>query len=80
ANKRKGIRAAHAGDPVSAAMARAHNNANVLCLGARIVGEELAKGIVSAFLQTPFSAEPRHQRRVEKLELNFGGETPSHIE
>ena len=80
ANKRRGIRAAHAGDPVSAAMARAHNNANVLCLGARIVGEELEKGIVSAFLQTPFSAEPRHQRRVEKLELNFGGETPSHIE
>lgn len=80
ANKRRGIRAAHASDPVSAALARAHNNANVLCLGSRIVGEELAKGIVSAFLQTPFSAEPHHQRRVEKIELNLGGETPSHIE
>ncbi len=80
ANKRRGIRAAHASDPVSAALARAHNDANVLCMGARIVGEELAKGIVAAFLQTPFSAEPRHQRRVAKLELSAGGEPPSRTE
>ncbi len=69
ANKRRGIRAAHASEPVSAQLARAHNNANVLCLGGRIVGEELAKAIVEAFLRTPFSDEPRHARRVQKLEL-----------
>jgi ribose 5-phosphate isomerase B len=69
ANKRPGIRAAHAAEPVSAQLARAHNDANVLCLGGRIIGAELAKAIVDAFLQTPFSGEERHARRVQKLEL-----------
>lgn len=78
ANKRKGIRAGHASDPVSASLARAHNDANVLCLGSRIIGEEMAKAIVDAFLQTPFSAEERHRRRVQKLEIDDGGESESH--
>jgi len=69
ANKRRGIRAAHAAEPVSAQLARAHNDANVLCLGGRILGVELAKAIADAFLQTPFSGEERHARRVQKLEL-----------
>jgi ribose 5-phosphate isomerase B len=69
ANKRHGIRAAHASEPVSAQLARAHNDANVLCLGGRMLGAELAKAIVDAFLQTPFSEEERHARRVKKLEL-----------
>jgi len=69
ANKRRGIRAAHAEEPLSAQLARAHNDANVLCLGGRILGIELAKAITDAFLQTPFSGEERHARRVQKLEL-----------
>lgn len=76
ANKRPGIRAANASEPVSAALAREHNNANVLCLGARVVGPELARATVEAFLRTGFSPEERHRRRVGKLELT-GGESPS---
>lgn len=76
ANKRLGIRAANASEPVSAALAREHNNANVLCLGARVVGPELARATVEAFLRTGFSPEERHRRRVSKLELT-GGESPS---
>jgi RpiB/LacA/LacB family sugar-phosphate isomerase len=76
ANKRPGIRAANASEPVSAALAREHNNANILCLGARVVGPELARATVEAFLRTGFSAEDRHQRRVQKLEL-VGGEAQS---
>jgi ribose 5-phosphate isomerase B len=76
ANKRQGVRAANASEPVSAALAREHNNANILCLGARVVGPELARATVKAFLHTGFSAEDRHQRRVQKLEL-VGGEAQS---
>ncbi|MCS7300161.1 MAG: ribose 5-phosphate isomerase B [Fimbriimonadales bacterium] len=76
ANKRPGVRAANASEPVSAALAREHNNANILCLGARVVGPELARATVEAFLRTGFSSEERHCRRVQKLELP-GGETPS---
>ncbi|MCS7209970.1 MAG: ribose 5-phosphate isomerase B [Fimbriimonadales bacterium] len=76
ANKRPGIRAANASEPVSAALAREHNNANVICLGARVVGPELARATVEAFLRTGFSHEERHHRRVQKLELT-GGESPS---
>ena len=79
ANKRPGIRAAHASEPVSARLAREHNDANVLCLGSRIVGTELAKATALAFLITPFSGDARHLRRVHKLEL-CGGEVPSHTE
>ncbi|MCW5935015.1 MAG: ribose 5-phosphate isomerase B [Fimbriimonadia bacterium] len=68
ANRVPHIRAALASDPVTARLSRDHNNANVLCMGSRIVGIELAKGIVDAFLQTPFSGDSRHQRRIDKIE------------
>lgn len=67
ANKQAGIRAAVVLDPFSAAMAREHNDANVLCLGARVVGVELAKVLVRTFLDARF-AGGRHARRVDKLE------------
>ncbi len=66
ANKVDGIRAAHVSDPYSAAMAAAHNNANVLAMGGRVVGPELAKSILKAYLDTPFEGG-RHQRRVDKI-------------
>jgi ribose 5-phosphate isomerase B len=66
ANKVRGIRAAAAGDLESARLGRAHNDANVLTLGARITPLDLALDIVQLFLDTPF-AGGRHQRRVEKV-------------
>ncbi len=67
ANKIPGIRAAHVQDPVSAALSRSHNDANVLCMGARILGPELMLGAIDAFLETPFSGDTRHTRRVTKI-------------
>lgn len=67
ANKVPGIRAAVVSDPFSARMAREHNDANILCLGERILGIELAKILVDEFLRTSF-AGGRHARRVAKLE------------
>ena len=66
-NKQKGIRAALCSDPLSASLTRQHNNANVLNLGARIIGDELAKNIVDNFLNSEFEAG-RHQKRIDKLE------------
>ncbi|HEY8347494.1 MAG TPA: ribose 5-phosphate isomerase B [Symbiobacteriaceae bacterium] len=66
ANKVPGIRAALCGDVYSAKMARAHNDANVLCLGARVVGPGLAAEIVKAYLTGSFEGG-RHTRRVEKI-------------
>lgn len=68
ANKFPGIRAALCGDCFSAQATREHNNANVLCLGARIVGEGLALKIVDTFLDTDFSNDERHIRRIKKIE------------
>ena len=68
ANKVKGIRCALCSDTVSAKLTRLHNDANVLALGAGIVGENLALGIVDTFLDTEFSGEERHQRRVNLIE------------
>lgn len=68
ANKFPGIRAALCGDCFSAQATREHNNANVLCLGARIVGEGLAIKIVDTFLDTDFSNDERHIRRIKKIE------------
>ena len=68
ANKIKGVRCALCGDTFSAKMTRLHNNANVLAMGAGIVGENLALEIVDTFLNTPFSNEERHQRRVDLIE------------
>lgn len=69
ANKVRGIRAAHAQDPVTARLARQHNDANVLCMGGRIIGAELAMEIVSAFLNASFTDEERHVRRVNKVSM-----------
>lgn len=66
ANKIKGIRCAHCTDTYSAAMAREHNNANVLAIGERITGDELAFCIVKTYLSTEF-AGGRHSTRVEKI-------------
>jgi len=66
ANKVKGVRAALCGTEFEARMARAHNDANVLCLGERVTGPGLAGAIVAAFLAQPFEGG-RHQRRVEKI-------------
>ena len=68
ANKIKGVRAALCADTVSASLTRQHNNANVLVIGAGIVGEILAKSIVDTFLETDFSNDERHQRRIDKIE------------
>ncbi len=67
ANKVRGVRAASVSEPVSAALARSHNDANVVCLGARIVGPEVALEVVRAFLSTAFSGGERHTRRVEQI-------------
>ena len=68
ANKIKGIRAALCGDTFSAHATREHNDSNVLCLGARVIGDELAIDIVDIWLKTEFSAQERHQRRIDMLE------------
>lgn len=67
ANKVKGIRCALCSDMVSARLTREHNDANMLALGAGIVGTNLALGIVDVFLNTPFPGEGKHCRRVEKI-------------
>jgi ribose 5-phosphate isomerase B len=68
ANKLKGIRAALCGDTYSGHQSREHDDCNVLCLGARVVGEELALDIVRAFVGARFSGEERHRRRLVKIE------------
>ena len=66
ANKVPGVRAAVVSDTFSARMTRLHNNANVLCLGERVVGGGLAKEILDAWLSAEFEGG-RHQRRVSKI-------------
>ena len=66
ANKYKGIRAALCSEPVSARLSRQHNDSNVLCMGARMIGTVMAEEIVATWLDTPFEGG-RHQRRVEKI-------------
>jgi ribose 5-phosphate isomerase B len=66
ANKVRGVRAALCNDLYTARMARAHNDANVLSMGARVVGEGLAEEILHTFLSTPFDGG-RHERRVAQL-------------
>lgn len=68
ANKMKGIRAALCHDCFSAEATRLHNNANVLAMGARVIGPGHALKIVEIFLQTDFSGEERHERRIQMLE------------
>ena len=66
ANKVRGIRCVEAADPVTARLGREHNDANVLSLGARIVGTEIARACVRAFLEAEFGGG-RHVARVEKI-------------
>ena len=64
ANKEDGIRAALCHDVFSAEATRSHNNANILCMGARVIGPGLAEMIVDTFVDTPFSNDERHIRRL----------------
>ena len=68
ANKVPGIRAALCGDCFSAKATREHNDANILALGARVTGPGLALMIVDTFLDTPFSGDERHVRRISLIE------------
>jgi ribose 5-phosphate isomerase B len=68
ANKVKGIRAALCHDVFSAKATREHNNANILAMGGRVVGKGLALEVVKAFLETPFSNDERHIRRINMIE------------
>lgn len=68
ANKVPGVRCALCSDTLSAKMTRLHNDANVLALGGGMTGVNLALDIVETFLNTPFSGEEKHRRRVDMLE------------
>ncbi|MFM9853536.1 MAG: RpiB/LacA/LacB family sugar-phosphate isomerase [Sphingomonadaceae bacterium] len=65
-NRNPACRCARVDEPLSAALAREHNDANVIAMGARMIGIEMAKACVTAFLTTPFGGD-RHTRRVDKL-------------
>jgi ribose 5-phosphate isomerase B len=67
ANRHRGIRAALAHDVTTARLSREHNDANVLALGARVIGIEVAKDCVDVFLKTDFAGGERHSRRVAKM-------------
>ncbi|MDE5587724.1 MAG: ribose 5-phosphate isomerase B [Acetatifactor sp.] len=68
ANKVPGVRCALCSDTLSAKMTRLHNDANVLALGGGMVGENMALDIVETFLNTDFSGEEKHRRRVDMIE------------
>ena len=68
ANKVPGVRCALCSEPHSAHMTREHNNANVLAMGGGLIGENMAYKIVDEFLNTEFSVEEKHHRRVNQLE------------
>ena len=68
ANKVKGIRCALCSEPLSAKMARLHNDANMLAMGAALIGINMAKEITDTFLDTPFSGDERHQKRIDLIE------------
>jgi len=69
ANRHRGVRAALCSESFSAAMARRHNDANVLCIGGRVTGPELAFEILDIFLRTPFDGD-RHARRIARIEID----------
>ncbi|MDR0294012.1 MAG: RpiB/LacA/LacB family sugar-phosphate isomerase [Oscillospiraceae bacterium] len=68
ANRVRGARCVCCSEPATARLSRLHNDANILAVGARIVGAELAADIVTAFLETPFFGEERHVRRIAGIE------------
>ncbi|MEW5883445.1 MAG: ribose 5-phosphate isomerase B [Armatimonadota bacterium] len=74
ANKFKGIRAATCWSVDAAKLAREHNHANILCIGARLIEPDLAMRILESFLETPPSDEERHARRVGKIDALDGCE------
>lgn len=67
ANKVPGVRCAMLSDTFSARATRLHNDANVMAMGGRVIGVELAKDIVDVFLETEFSGVERHQKRIDKI-------------
>lgn len=67
ANKVKGIRCANCQDNFSVQMTREHNDANMLTMGARVISVDKMKELVDIFLTTPFSNEPKHIKRIEKI-------------
>ena len=74
ANKVKGIRAAVCTDEFCAEMTRRHNNANIMCMGGRVIDEEKAVKLASIFLNTPFDGG-RHEKRVDMITQIENGET-----
>ena len=68
ANKMKGIRCALCSDCFSAEATRKHNDTNIIALGGRVIGPELAIKLVDTFLNTPFSGDERHARRISMIE------------
>ena len=74
ANKIHGVRCALCSEPVSAQLARQHNDANIVAMGARTIGPVMAEGIVDVFLNTEFQGG-RHQRRVDKIMALDRGES-----
>jgi len=80
ANKVAGIRAALCHDELTAQMSRRHNNANILCLAADVLGDELIRRIVSSWLNTQFEPGGRHERRVRKISWIENGKDPAAYE
>jgi len=77
ANKLPGVRSVHCQDPVSAAQSRRQLDANVLCLGARILGEELAVAVAQAWVAAEFTGQDRHVRVCDKMDrLDSRAEIP----
>jgi ribose 5-phosphate isomerase B len=66
-NRNPAARCALVSEPHSARLARCHNDANVIAMGARLIGEDMARSCVHAFLETPFEGGGRHERRIAKL-------------
>lgn len=69
ANKIRGIRCVESENPVTARLGREHNNANMLSMGARIIGREVALACVEAFINATFEGGGRHSRRIEKISM-----------
>ncbi len=78
ANKVKGVRAAVVHDELTSELSRSHNDANVLCLSADLLGQKLIENIVEVFLKTPFEGG-RHARRVRKIEAIEQGRDPGSV-
>ncbi len=75
-NRNPAVRCALVSEPLSAALAREHNDANIVALGARLTGEDMAKACITAFLTTDF-AGGRHQSRVDKLGARAPAKEPA---